>query len=184
MEHPYRQCPAFGRMCYYCNNMNQFECACRARIRDQGEGHGFVNRGQGSGRVSQGRGGRSLSRGGQSSSRGSSSGRGNMNYNQVHAVHTEDYSENEGLYNSDSDINAGASGNLSHNQYESNDQNNDQNYFGQSSAEYETPELYSLCVDVIETQLPANDPWKIAINVDKNTVQMKIDMGAQHNLQS
>ena len=164
--------------------MNQFECACRARIRDQGEGHGFVNRGQGSGRVSQGRGGRSLSRGGQSSSRGSSSGRGNMNYNQVHAVHTEDYSENEGLYNSDSDINAGASGNLSHNQYESNDQNNDQNYFGQSSAEYETPELYSLRVDVIETQLPANDPWKIAINVDKNTVQMKIDMGAQHNLQS
>ena len=88
MEHPYRQCPAFARMCYYCSNMNHFESACRARIRDQGQGHGFVNRGQGSGRVSQGHGGRTLSRGGQSYLRGSSSGRGNMNYNQVHAVHT------------------------------------------------------------------------------------------------
>ena len=68
------------------------------------------------------------------------------------------------------------------NQYESNDQNVGQNYVGQSSAEYETPELYSLCVDVIETQLPANDLWKIAFNVGKHTVQMKIDTGAQCNI--
>ena len=112
MEYPHRQCPSFGRMCYYCNNMNHFESACRAGTRDQGQGHGFVNRGQGSSHVSQGRGGRSLSYGGQSYSRGSSSRRGNMNYNQAHAVHTEDYSENEGLYNRDNDINAGSSGNL------------------------------------------------------------------------
>ena len=36
-------------------------------------------------------------------------------------------------------------------------------------------ELHSLCVDVVKTQLPTSDPWKITFSV----VHMQIDTGAQ-----
>ena len=40
-------------------------------------------------------------------------------------------------------------------------------------------ELHSLCVDVVKTQLPTSDPWKITFSVGNHSAHMQIDTWAQ-----